>query len=240
MGLEQLELLIRQSNRLCVFTGAGVSTLSGIRDFRGKNGLYKDYDADKIFDIDYFHQDPDYYYRMTWDFLYDTADLKPSLVHQVLARWEAEGRLKALVTQNIDGLHQRAGSKRVLEVHGSARWHHCLGCGAAFGFDEIRGRLEKKLQAPRCACGSPIKPDITFFGETLPEAAWEGAWQAAGEADLMLVLGSSLVVQPAAQIPALTLRRGGQVVIVNDGATPLDSQAVLKFTSLEEVFGQLS
>lgn len=234
------------ARRIVAFTGAGVSTLSGLRDFRGKNGLYNDLDADRIFDVDYFGVDPDFYYQKTWNFLYETPDVRPSLVHEVLARWESEGRLASVVTQNIDRLHQRAGSRRVWEIHGSPETHTCRSCGRRVPFDDVKtllagqmarnGNDPERLTAPRCACGGVLKPDITFFGENLPEAAWEGALSDVGSCDLMLVLGSSLVVQPAASLPAAAARRGVPLVIVNAGETPLDRFAAVRLDDLETAF----
>jgi NAD-dependent deacetylase len=227
------------SARHCVaLTGAGVSTLSGIRDFRGKNGLYNDMDAEKIFDIDYFYQDPTFYYKASADFIYNLDAKEPSAVHKALAEFERKGSLKALITQNIDLLHQKAGSKRVIEIHGSPRVHYCLHCsGVRMSFEEVAA-IVKTGDVPKCPkCGKVLKPAITFFGESLPIDALRDAESEAREADLMLVLGTSLTVHPAAGLPQTTLRNGGQIVIVNDMPTPLDSRAILHFSDLATVFG---
>lgn len=233
---KELMELINASSSAAAFTGAGVSTLSGIRDFRGKDGLYKDLDADRIFDLQTFLTEPDIFYRSTKDYLYSGVPIEPSLVHKELARLEKEGKLKGVMTQNIDRLHTAAGSQVVFELHGSAQIHTCLDCSKEYPYDEILKCLENDLHAPRCSCGGIIKPNITFFGESLPQAAFEGAEVLLSEVDLLLVLGSSLVVQPAASLPAITIRRGGKLVIVNDGATMYDNYAVLRLDSLEEAF----
>jgi NAD-dependent deacetylase len=227
--------------RHCVaLTGAGVSTLSGIRDFRGKNGLYQDMDAEKMFDIDYFTQDPSFYYRTAGSFIYNIDEKEPSVVHTMLGELEKHGFLKALITQNIDLLHQRGGSRRVIEIHGSPQVHYCLRCaGVRMPFEEAAARV-KAGDLPRCPrCGRVLKPAITFFGESLPAEALREATAEAQAADLMLVLGTSLTVYPAASLPDYTLRNGGSLIIVNNMPTPRDSQAVLRFDDLGEVFESL-
>jgi NAD-dependent deacetylase len=227
--------------RHCIaLTGAGVSTLSGIRDFRGKNGLYKERDAEKIFDIDYFDQDPSFYYKAAGSFIYNVDEKEPSIVHKVLAELEKRGILKALITQNIDLLHQKGGSRRVIEVHGSPAIHYCLYCpGVRMDFKTVAA-LVKAGDLPRCPhCGKVLKPAITFFGESLPIDALRDAETEAHKADLMLVLGTSLTVYPAAGIPETTLRNGGEIVIINDMETPLDERAALRFSDLGEVFEEL-
>lgn len=227
---------ICQSNHCVIFTGAGVSTLSGIRDFRGKNGIYKDYDADKIFDIGYFKQNPSYYYTHAKNFIYNLDEKQPSLVHLECARLERAGLVKAVITQNIDLLHHKAGSRNVIEVHGSPLTHHCQQCGAIYPF-EWAARLVKQDDIPTCKhCDGIVKPDITFFGEMLPEDAVTKAIQEASAADLLIILGSSLVVQPAASFPLYTLRHGGKLAIINNGETPLDDLASFRFDDLETVF----
>ncbi|MBN2326361.1 MAG: NAD-dependent protein deacylase [Candidatus Omnitrophica bacterium] len=234
--MEKLISLINQSKYIVVFTGAGVSTLSGIRDFRGKNGIYKDYDAEKIFDIDYFLRDPYYYYRYSKNFIYNLHTKNPNIIHRECARLEEQGQVKAVITQNIDLLHQKAGSRHVIEVHGSPMIHRCLRCGKKYEFEWI-SRIVNDDRIPHCeSCRGVIKPDITFFGERLPDKALSLAVQEAGRADLMLVLGSSLVVQPAASIPLYTLENGGKMIIINDGQTPLDGAADLRYDDLEPCF----
>jgi len=231
---------IKRSKHCTALTGAGVSTLSGIRDFRGKNGLYNDIDAEKIFDISYFEKDPSFYYRASQELIYNIDEKSPSVVHNVLAELEKQGFLKALITQNIDLLHTKAGSVKVIEIHGSPKTHYCLRCaGVCMSFDEAAA-IVRSGELPKCPkCGRVLKPAITFFGESLPIDALREATAEAQESDLMLVLGTSLTVYPAASMPQYTLSRGGEIVIVNNMPTPLDSHAVMRFEDLGEVFSAL-
>ncbi|MDR1100465.1 MAG: NAD-dependent deacetylase [Treponema sp.] len=231
---------IRQARHCVALTGAGVSTLSGIRDFRGKNGIYNDMDAEKIFDIEYFMKDPSFYYGAAGSFVYNIDEKKPSIVHTVLGALEQQGFLKALITQNIDLLHQKGGSKRVIEVHGSPQVHYCLRCaGVRMQFEEAAA-LVKAGKLPQCPkCGRVLKPAITFFGESLPIEAIKEATEEAQKADLMLILGTSLTVYPAASLPNYTLQNGGDLIIVNNMATSLDKKAVQHFDDLAEVFEEL-
>jgi NAD-dependent deacetylase len=232
---------IKSSKHCTALTGAGVSTLSGIRDFRGKNGLYKDFDAEKIFDINIFEEDPSFYYKASQELIYNIDEKSPSIVHRVLAELEKRGFLKALITQNIDLLHTKAGSSRVIEIHGSPKTHYCLRCaGVRMSFDEAAA-IVRSGGFPKCPkCGKVLKPAITFFGESLPIDALREATEEAQESDLMLVLGTSLTVYPAASMPQYTLSRGGEIVIVNNMATPLDGRAVLHYEDLGEVFNALN
>ncbi|MDR2247471.1 MAG: NAD-dependent deacetylase [Treponema sp.] len=255
-SIEKLYGMICEARYCTALTGAGVSTLSGIRDFRGKNGLYNEMDAEKIFDIGYFNRDPSFYYKAAGSFIYNLNEKKASIVHLTLGKLEKQGRLKAVITQNIDLLHQKGGSRRVIEIHGSPSVHYCRRCSnlrrvealaAAkggvnpsetdlLGFTETAA-LVHAGKLPRCGkCGAVLKPAITFFGEGLPVRALEEAERAAGETDLMLVLGTSLTVFPAAGLPQAVIRSGGKLVIVNNMETPLDRFAALKFADLETVF----
>ena len=223
---------LKNARCVAVFTGAGVSTLCGIPDFRGPQGLYKQPDAERIFDIEWFRRDPSVYYKGCMELVYGLKNFKPGPVHKAIVRLERAGLVKGVITQNIDMLHQKAGSRTVYEVHGSPILHHCFGCGREKTFDEICALLET-VAVPRCEqCGEAYKPDITFFGEMLPERAFDGALTLARKADLMLVLGSSLTVHPAASIPPLTVRAGGELVIVNAQPTPLDRLATLCYPDL--------
>ncbi|MFP4563661.1 MAG: Sir2 family NAD-dependent protein deacetylase [Spirochaetia bacterium] len=240
--IEKLLKLLKKSSYTVAFTGAGVSTYSGVADFRGKNGLYSrtDIDANKLFDISYFRHDPSYYYTKSRDFIYGLKNIEPSIVHTELARLEGKGLLEAVITQNIDLLHHKAGSKKVVEVHGSPLVHRCLSCNKTWDFDSIAD-IVMAGEVPECdECGGVIKPDITFFGEMLPADALEEAERLSIKAELMIVLGSSLVVQPAASIPLNTVRNGGTLVIVNDSPTPLDSYAELIYRDLGRVFTYIS
>lgn len=230
---------ITKAKHLVAFTGAGISTLAGIKDFRGKDGLYKQPNTEKMFDIDVFYRDPSVYYGMAKEFIYGLEEKQPAIVHTVLADLEKRGILKAVITQNIDLLHQKAGSKNVIEVHGSPSVHYCINCSYTETFEET-AKTAKTGEVPRCPkCGSPIKPAITFFGEALPQKALMKAETEASKSDFMLVLGTSLLVYPAAALPAYTLRNGGKIAIVNNQPTQFDSYTDLLFEDLEETFEEI-
>jgi len=238
--MNRLVDLLKESKYVVALTGAGISTLSGIKDFRGKDGLYKQRDADKIFDIDWFYRDPSLYYSAAKDFLYNMKDVSPSIVHLELARLEEKGIIKAVITQNIDVLHQKAGSKKVLELHGSLGKHRCTKCGATISFEEVTATVNKD-QVPYCSrCNAVFKPDVVFFGESLPVEVLSEARKEASKADLLIVLGSTLVVNPAAMIPGYTLQNNGKIVIVNNMETYLDERASLLYEDLGEIFNYLS
>lgn len=240
--MQKLISLIKESKYFVAFTGAGISTLSGIKDFRGKNGLYnsREIDADKIFSLSYFMSNPSYFYRHSKNFIYDLDSKEPNIVHRELARLEQKGILKAVITQNIDMLHQKAGTRKIIEVHGSPSSHKCLSCGKKYGFDEI-SVIVNANEIPRCKkCGGIIKPEIIFFEEPLDASSIDMAVKEASKADLMLVLGSSLLVQPAASLPLYTLDNHGKLIIVNNMETPLDRCAELKYENLEECFSLIA
>ena len=235
MAMQDLIKLIQDSPRVAVFTGAGVSTLCGIPDFRGANGMYRDPNAARMFEIDLFDADPAFFYRHADTLVYGNSETRPGPVHLAVKRLQDVGKCQGVITQNIDGLHERAGSDPVYAVHGSAAFHHCRSCGKMKTFEEIVAiRAQAKDGVPRCSCGGVFKPDITFFGEMLPEAAFYGAMRLAQSVDLMLALGSSLTVSPANSIPPLTVHRGGKLVIVNAQPTGYDSMAEETFTDLQE------
>ena len=221
---------VRGAKCVAAMTGAGVSTLCGIPDFRGPKGLYKNPDAERIFDIDWFDRDPSVYYRGCSELVYGLGAFEPGPVHLALKRLEDAGRLDGIITQNI------------YEVHGSPIVHHCRLCGDEKSFGEIMAMVNanggaEKLGAPyvpRCKCGGAYKPDITFFGEQLPEMAFMKSQELAMRADVMLVLGTSLTVFPAAGIPRLTLQKGGKVFIVNAQPTSLDKYVAGCFPDLAE------
>ena len=231
--MDRLIEAIRTAKCVGALTGAGVSTLCGIPDFRGPQGLYRQPDAERIFDIDWFDRDPSVYYRGCAELVYGLDRFAPGPVHQALAKLEALGRLQGVATQNIDMLHQKAGSTAVYEVHGSPAFHHCRRCGDEKRFDEILTMIRRSpspfdftsATVPRCRCGGAYKPDITFFGEMLPEQAFQQAQALAIRSDVFLVLGTSLTVFPAAGLPRLTLQGGGKVFIVNAQPTSLDRYA---------------
>ncbi|MCL2230860.1 MAG: NAD-dependent deacetylase [Treponema sp.] len=235
--IKKLFNVITEAKHLVALTGAGVSTLSGIRDFRGKNGLYNDMDAEKIFSLDYFEKDPSFYYSHAGSFIYNLDEKEPSIVHNMLGELEKRGFLKSLITQNIDLLHQKGGNKNVIEIHGSPVMHYCLRCaGIRIGYEEAAAAV-RKGEMPKCPkCEKVLKPAITFFGESLPIEALKQATIESQKADVMLVLGTSLTVHPAASMPEYTLRKNGKIVIINNQPTPLDSRAFMRFEELEPVF----
>ena len=241
--INKLFTLITEAKHLVAMTGAGISTLSGIRDFRGKNGLYndKEIDSEKIFDIYYFEKDPSLFYTQGGSFIYNMNEKEPSIVHNVLGELEKRGYLKALITQNIDLLHQKGGCKNVIEIHGSPATHYCMRCaGIQVSFEEA-AEVVRKGEMPKCPkCGRVLKPAITFFGESLPAEALKQATIESQKADLMLILGTSLTVYPAASMPDLTLRNGGKLVIVNNMPTPIDHYAFMCFEDLGQVFEEIN
>ncbi|MCL2374447.1 MAG: Sir2 family NAD-dependent protein deacetylase [Treponema sp.] len=241
MTVQDLFDKISAARHCTAFTGAGVSTLSGIPDFRGKDGLYaSEQDAEKIFDIEYFKEDPSIYYKAAASFIYNLDEKKPSVVHLVLAELEKRGLLKAVITQNIDLLHEKAGSCRVIEIHGSPKYHYCLRCPDIRLPFQKAAALAQAGKLPICPqCERVLKPAITFFGESLPMNALKEAMGEAQNSDLMLVLGTSLTVNPAASLPLYPLRQGGEIVIVNNMPTPLDNMAIFRFDDLEKVFGDI-
>ena len=241
MTMDNLIDALRNAKCIGCLTGAGISTLCGIPDFRGPNGLYRQPDAERIFDIDWFDRDPTIYYRGCADLVYGLDRFQPGPVHLALKHLEGIGLLKGIATQNIDMLHQKAGSSHVYEVHGSPIRHHCRRCGNEKSFSEIVSMLDElksrfpddaAAQVPRCACGGVYKPDITFFGEMLPEAAFVSSQELAAQSDVFLVLGTSLTVFPAADIPRCALRSGARIFIVNAQETSLDNYAEAVFRDL--------
>ena len=215
--------LIQDTQKISVLTGAGISTNAGISDFRGPKGLYvtKRYDPDKVFDIDYFHRDPKPFFEFARDFVKLEDHIQPTKAHYFLSELEEKGKLKGVITQNIDYLHQRAGSKNVLEVHGSFWESYCLGCGQNFHYEEMKVKIYKE-DVPKCSCGGVIKPDIVFFGENVKHL--DAAFKLAAESDLFFVIGTSCVVHPAAMIPHMT---HGKVVVINMAEVHLDQVDVV-------------
>ena len=224
-NLSTLKSWIKESSRIVFFGGAGVSTESGLKDFRSQDGLYHekyDYPPETILSHSFFFSHTAEFYRFYRDkMLCLTA--KPNAAHLALARLEQRGKLKAIVTQNIDGLHQAAGSKQVFELHGSVHRNYCLKCGKFYTAEDI----EKSTGVPRCTCGGLIKPDVVLYEEGLDQKCLMGAIQAIAQADLLIVGGTSLTVYPAAGL--LQYYSGNRLVLINRDATPLDGQANLVF-----------
>lgn len=219
--------IIKKSKRVVAFTGAGISTESGIRDFRGPNGLWKQEDPMKWAHINAFMTDPSAYWARAADpnrsLKFD--EVEPNLGHKGLVELEKLGKLIAVITQNVDGLHKKAGSSEVVELHGTVVHAHCLECGAEYLRSEVIERVRKGEKTPRCTrsgCNGILKSNTILFGESLPEAALMRAYQLSELCDLMIVLGSSLVVYPAAQLPNVAQRSGASIIILNLEETDKD------------------
>jgi NAD-dependent deacetylase len=227
--MEQAINLIRKSNRIVALSGAGISTEAGIPDFRGPGGMWEDSDLLQQLSASGFRRNPEGFYRASVTLFSTIARAEPTSAHRLLVRLEQMGKLDAVVTQNIDGLHNAAGSARVYELHGTFRTGHCTKCGARFDMSDFYSGIESgQLRVPSCTpCGAPIKPDVVLFEDLLPEDAWQGAVEAVQNCDLMLVFGSSLVVYPAAELPIIALSNGASLVIVNLEATAYDSMATV-------------
>lgn len=224
-NLSTLKKWIKESKRIVFFGGAGVSTESGIPDFRSVDGLYHqkfDYPPETILSRGFFTAKTEDFYRFYREKMLIT-DIAPNRAHLALAELERRGKVSAIVTQNIDGLHQKAGSRAVYELHGSIYRNHCCRCGRFFSADDV---LSMEL-VPRCPCGGLVKPDVVLYEEQLDDATVEGAVQAIAQADLLLVGGTSLTVYPAAGL--LRYYRGSRLVLMNRDETPYDDQADLIF-----------
>ena len=234
--LEKLKQWISESNRIVFFGGAGVSTESGIPDFRSVDGLYSqkfDYPPETIISHSFYQRDPEYFFRFYREKMLP-LDHEPNITHRVLAKWEAEGKLSAVVTQNIDGLHQKAGSKEVYELHGSVLRNYCTRCGKFHSAEFVK----YTPGVPRCDCGGIVKPDVVLYEEGLDEDTIEKSVMAIRSADLLIVAGTSLTVYPAAGL--INYYRGSRLVLINRDETPYDRYADLIFhESLGDIFSQL-
>ena len=225
--VSKLKEIVSTSDQIVAFTGAGFSAESGISTFRGAGGLWSKYDPSIYADINYFVKDPTYYWNFFRDERYPVIKkAKPNDGHYALVELEKRGKLYRVITQNIDGLHQVAGQSDVIELHGNTRKILCMNCDKTYSMDEAYKLLQKELP-PRCSCGGVLKPSTVLFGESLPQVALDMAMLAARNCDMFLVLGSSLVVYPAAQMPQIAKRNGAVLVIVNIDPTPLDEMADL-------------
>jgi NAD-dependent deacetylase len=211
-------------------TGAGISVPSGIPDFRSPGtGLWTKVNPMEVAHIEVFQREPERFWRFYGQRFEALEEKQPNRAHAVLAELEEAGLLDAVITQNIDRLHARAGSREVIEVHGSIASSSCLGCRARFPLEEVRRRgAEAEDRVPRCDCSRPLKPDVVLFGELLPVAALQRAERLAAGADLLLCIGSSLEVFPAASLPERTLAAGGQLAIITQGPTAFDRQASVR------------
>jgi NAD-dependent deacetylase len=218
--------LMSRARRIAAFTGAGISAESGIPTYRGEGGLWKEYDPSKYADIAFFREDPTYYWSFFRDVRFSAlVDSEPNPAHLALADLERRGRLDTVVTQNIDGLHQTAGNTHVVELHGNTRVIGCLRCDANHGFEEVSELLETEMPPTCRRCGGPLKPRVVFFGEALPPSAMNDAAAAVARCDLLLVVGSTLQVFPAASLPLVARQAGASIVIVNLGPTAMDEIA---------------
>ena len=235
-NIETLKQWISESRNIVFFGGAGVSTESGIPDFRSVDGLYNqkfEYPPEEIISHSFFVKDPVYFYRFYREKMLPLG-FEPNITHKVLARWEEEGRLSAVVTQNIDGLHQKAGSRRVYELHGSVLRNYCQRCRKFHSADFVKNAPG----VPKCDCGGTVKPDVVLYEEGLDQKTLENAVMAIYDADLLIVAGTSLTVYPAASL--VRYYRGNRLVLINRDATPYDRYANLVFhESLGDIFSQL-
>ena len=226
MSITRAAELVARARRGVAVTGAGISAESGIPTFRGEGGLWRQYDPVKVATLDRFLADPVEYWRVARERGPAVLAAHPNAGHEALASLEAAGHIGAVITQNTDGLHQDAGSRRVIELHGTGRTVRCMDCGNVEPRQEVQARLARELP-PKCAiCGGMfLKPTVVFFGEAMPAAAVSDAYELARSTDLMLVVGSSLVVYPAADIPLAAVRAGVPMVVVNAEPTPFDELA---------------
>ena len=233
--IERLQKIIDESNNIVFFGGAGVSTDSGIKDFRGENGLYKedlDVEPEYLLSIRCFSKEPDRFFEFYKNAM-NGVNALPNITHKYLKKLEDKGALKAIITQNIDGLHQKAGSKKVYEIHGSIYQNHCIKCHKFYPAKYV---FESK-GIPKCTCGGIIKPDVTLYGEMLPES-YIHAQYFLKEADTLIVAGTSLTVEPASSL--IKLFNGTHLVIINNTETPYDHLADLVIhDNLKDVFSKL-
>jgi NAD-dependent deacetylase len=237
-NVERLAELVRESRSTVALTGAGISVPSGIPDFRSPGtGLWENVDPMEVAHIDVFRHEPQrfwHFYRPRFGML---SDRQPNPAHVALAQLEERGLLDAVVTQNIDRLHRKAGSRRVIEVHGTIETSSCMECGESYALERVEELFDDEGVA-RCRCAGPVKPDVVLFGELLPQQAMDEAVSLCAGADLLLCVGSSLEVYPVAGLPAVTRGRGGRLAIVTKGPTPYDAEADVRLDG--DVVSELS
>jgi NAD-dependent deacetylase len=229
-GTARLAELLGSAGSVLALTGAGISVPSGIPDFRSPGtGLWANVDPMEVAHIEVFKRDPARFWQFYGHRFAALRGKRPNGAHEALVELERRGVVEAVVTQNIDGLHRLAGTRDLIEVHGTIGTSSCLECGASEELPEVRSRLEAAEDGvPRCSCGAALKPDVVLFGELLPEAALARASELAAQADVLLCVGSSLEVYPVAQLPAITLASGGTVALVTKGPTPYDGDAAVR------------
>lgn len=223
--IKQLANLITDAQSIAVLTGAGISTASGIPDFRSASGLYANGNNRNVFDLPYFIRNPAYFYTFARTFYPQVRDAQPNSAHRALADWQRRGKEVTVITQNVDDYHQRAGSDPVYTVHGNFIHSTCLRCRNQILTETLFPEISRG-EVPHCGCGGVFKPDITFFGEMLPEQDWDASVAAIGRADLVLVLGTSLSVYPAAGLPGYRSPRS-KLAVINQDPTSLDHEADL-------------
>ncbi|MFA7172762.1 MAG: NAD-dependent deacylase [Kiritimatiellia bacterium] len=223
--IKRLTEMVDNANSIAVLTGAGISTSSGIPDFRSAGGLYADERNINVFDLDAFNREPKLYYNFAREFYPRVRQAQPNTAHHKLAEWLKRNKKVTIITQNIDDYHQRAGSVPVHTVHGTFITSTCTTCNQVIQTEELSHAIERG-ELPCCACGGIYKPDITFFGEMLPEQEWSASVEAISESDLLLVIGTSLTVYPAASLPSYRAPRT-PLVIINRDPTPLDREAAI-------------
>jgi NAD-dependent deacetylase len=228
--LDRLASLVRDAGSVVALTGAGISVPSGIPDFRSPGtGLWENVDPMEVAHIDAWRADPERFWHFYGHRFQTLEGKEPNGAHRALVELERRGRLDAIITQNIDRLHRRAGTRELIEVHGSIDTSSCLDCGGTYPIDEVRARLDASpVSVPACDCGEPLKPDVVLFGEWLPEGALEKAYALAAGADVLLCIGSSLEVHPIAQLPGVTRQAGGAVAVITQGPTPWDERATVR------------
>lgn len=225
----RLAELIRESRSTVVLTGAGVSVPSGIPDFRTpESGLWAKVDPMEVAHIDVFERDPERFWSYYRPRFHALGDKRFNAAHTAIAELERRGLVEAVITQNIDRLHRAAGSEDVIEVHGSIATSSCMSCGASFAIEQVEDLFDERGVALCAECSGPVKPDVVLFGEMLPTEAMARAGELAEAAELIVCVGSSLIVHPVAGLPQLTLGRGGRLALVTQGPTPYDEDAELK------------
>lgn len=228
---DRLGSLIAGSSETVVLTGAGISVPSGIPDFRTPGtGIWEKVDPMEVAHIDSFRRDPGLFWSFYRERLQALSDIEPNRAHEILVELERAGQLAAVITQNIDTLHERAGQEDVIEVHGSIRTSSCPSCGAKVGIEDLSERFDEEGIAACPLCQGALRPDVVLFGEMLPADEMLRATQLAARADLLVCIGSSLEVHPVAGLPEITIAAGGKVAIITQGPTPFDSAAEVKCT----------
>ncbi len=227
--IARLAELVRSARSVVALTGAGISVPSGIPDFRTPGtGIWEHVDPMEVAHIDAWSENPERFWSFYGDRFQTLGDKQPNGAHAVLAELEQRGLLDAVITQNIDLLHRKAGTQELVEVHGSISSSSCMTCGARYELEDVLERLAGGEGTPRCDCGRPLKPNVVLFGEYLDASVLERASELAAAADLLLCIGSSLEVAPIGGLPDLTLRGGGEVAIVTKGPTRCDARAVVR------------